>query len=98
MIEHAVLSSIQLHGLAIGLESAQPMELRVLRNPLEFNDDSTAKLVLYQPQNFQFPRHRWNNSLYQGYGECKEECGGKEKVADVSPSDHSDARQSQEIP
>jgi hypothetical protein len=55
MIEYTVLSSIRLHGLSIGLGIETAMELRVLRKPLEFNDDSTDSPVLYRPQNSNFP-------------------------------------------
>jgi hypothetical protein len=54
MIEHAVLSSLQLNGLSISENLRTSMKLRVLRDPFSFNDDFTKKPVLYRPKKCNF--------------------------------------------
>jgi len=52
LIENAVLSSIRTIGLAIGGDLAQPMELRTLKEPPDFEMDFWDTAVLYRPKPF----------------------------------------------
>jgi hypothetical protein len=54
MIEHAVLSSIHSNGLPISAELRTPMELRLLKDPPDFEKGVTDKSVLYRPESFNF--------------------------------------------
>jgi hypothetical protein len=54
MIEHAVLSSIHSNGLPIGAGLGTSMELRLFKNPPDFEKVVTDKPVLYRPESFNF--------------------------------------------